>query len=421
VEYAFVTTPALIAGAAAALVSAALAADAPSEPRGECPSPASLWSISQRAVTGTPWTFRLLEFDAGLARERSIEAWLVSPEPADEDRRWFARGRLAPVPSHVAVRSHIAPIEDYAELCAALAAAGSGSIQAAAGSACAEEERSIDADVRIGAIDAGTGYGVRAAPRPGDERCRRATGSTPALHASIVIDLAEPDPPAADAQADDPLPAAARETVAAWQAYLAEPRADQEPTGGLAALPVARALIDVALDLDPQSVPEALMSEPHLALAAGAPGAYVAGAAREALERPRTREQLLALLWLLGERPDPAARDDLRLALRRMRDDAEAGALALRALARTDAAIARREALPLLGGPTALARAALGVFAVTGSDFDRLLDPLDPTDEDALIAAGDAIVEAVATSATDDTLREAAADLRRRRQAGERD
>ena len=373
---------------AALLVAGAGANATDAAPPHECPSPLTLWAVSEQAVPGDTWSFGLLEIRDGFARNRLLEAWFASPKISEEEARWFAHEPVAAVPDLLSVKSHQYEVSELDSLCRSLIDGGIGAVQDSAGRFC--EAGSSDGDVRASVSHAGRLYGILARPRPDDERCLAGSGDSAdrAADPKVVIGV-EID---ADPASDDPLAAAARAVIESWKTVLSEWPDEDAALDGLAALPAAGALVDLLMDVEPGLVPEGLRSDLHLAVAAGAPRPYTVALALEALERPISREESISALLFLGDRPAPRAKDDLVRLLRRSRQDEEIVALSLRALLKADPDAAKMEALELLGDPSDVPPSALGVFALTQVGFDPLLRSLDLEDPDAVRAAASEIL-----------------------------
>lgn len=384
-----------------------------------CPSPLTMWAVSEQATPSGPWTFRFLELRDGFARHRGLETWFATPKISDEDRRWFVRGEADPVPTYLAVTSQQSAFSEMELLCDALG--GVDAIQHKAGELC---ERGPGGDVRAMTTDAGMLYGILARPAQDDERCKNkkpppqgGTGrrAERAVFRSLVLELKD----SPGAAADDPLRAASRTVVDTWKSFLTELPADKTGPEGLAKLPAAQSMIDLLLELDNGRVPQSLRSDLLLAVAAGAPSSYTVALAVETLERPASRQALRSALLFLGDRQAIGARDALVLLLRRSTDDEEVAALSLRALVRADPATAKMEALNMLSDPSDIPVAALGVFAVTQVGFDSELEGLDLDDHDAVCEAAVSVVNRVASTGNDDELRTAASTILQRQAAGD--
>jgi hypothetical protein len=399
---------------AAVLVAWTGANAADAEPPGECPSPLTLWAVSEQVVPGDTWSFGLLEIEDGFARNRLLEAWFASPKISEEEARWFAHEPAAVVPDLLSVKSHQYEVSELDSLCRSLIDGGIGAVQDAAARFC--EAGSSGGDVRASVRHAGHLYGILARPRPDDERCLAGGGdSGDRTAAPTVVIGVETD---ADPASEDPLGAAAGAVIDSWKTFLSE-WPDEEPgLQGLAALPAAGALIDRLMDVEAGLVPEALRSDLHLAVAVGAPRAYTVALALEALERPVSREESISALLLLGDRPAPRAKDDLVRLLRRSREDEEVVALSLRALLKADPAAARMEAIEILDDSADVPPSALGVFALTQVGFDHALESLDLEDHDAVREAAVSLLHRLASGAGDDELRAAASGILERQVGG---
>ena len=156
---------------------------------------------------------------------------------------------------------------------------------------------------------------------------------------------------------------------------------------GLAAVPVARHLLEILSEADKKRVPENLPSEFYLTVTA-ASGAYAESLALDRMLTEDAPDEEVALK-LLGDFASPAATALVQLKLRASvaAQRAEIGSLALRALLAADPEVARVEAQALLSNP-AFIRPALGVFALTDPTIRVDLDSLDLDDEEALAEAG---------------------------------
>lgn len=409
-----------IACASALLAPVAAAADpAKQDAPPACPWPVTLWVVSDAPSAEGEWRFEYLELYHGIARRRGLQAWLAEPEISDSDARWFVSEPPRAVPTFVGVTSLQASFDEIPELCAALAAAGAGVLQDAAGETCARSGGDGAGGARTSLRQDNKLYGMRVGPRIDDERCSGEGNAAEELPAgtvlSVVFDVA--DEPA-DGEAEDPAAAAARAVIASWSSFVAESAGGAGGPRGLASLPPARAMIDLLMDLDPEVVPEALRSDLHLAIGVGAARGYTVALAAESLAQPLSRVDLLSTLLYLGERAAPDARDALVMLLRRTDDDREVTALALRALLEADPAAARLEALRLLDAPGGAPAAAIGVFARTGAGYRSDLERLDLSDPEAVAGVAASIIGHLAASESDLELRRAAARILERRAAG---